>query len=155
MTEHAPNHVNIESFHHYLTTINSSIQFTKEIEASGSLAIFDVFLHREVDGSFSTTVYRKPTHTDKYLHYTSHHPTALKLNIARTLYSRADNIINKPKHKLTEFDHINQTLQNNGFPVHMCSSDQFLAQQTKSHPRSQPPGTYSAFYLNSICAGSF
>ena len=29
--------------------------------------------------------------------------------------------------------------------MHMCSSDQFLAQQTESHPRSQPPDTYSAF----------
>ena len=27
----------------------------------------------------------------------------------------------------------------------MCSSDQFLAQQTESHPRSQPPDSYSAF----------
>ena len=27
----------------------------------------------------------------------------------------------------------------------MCSSDQFLAQQTESHPRSQTPDTYSAF----------
>ena len=27
----------------------------------------------------------------------------------------------------------------------MCCSDQVLAQQTESHPRSQPPDTYSAF----------
>ena len=111
----------------YLNTINSSIQFTKEIEASGSLAFLDVFLHREVDGSFSTNVYWKPTHTGRYLPYTSHHPTSQKLSIARTLYSRPDNIINKPEHKLAEYDHIHQTLQNNGFPRHMCSSDQFLA----------------------------
>ena len=72
----------IESFHQYLNTINSSIQFTKEIEASGSLAFLDVFLHREADGSFSTNVYRKPTHTGRYLPYTSHHPTTQKLSIA-------------------------------------------------------------------------
>ena len=87
----------IESFHQYLNTINSSIQFTKEIEASGSLAFLEVFLHREADGSFSTYVYSKPTHTGRYLPYTSHHPTTQKLSIARTLYSRADNIINKQK----------------------------------------------------------
>ena len=100
----------IEFFRQYLNTINSSIQFTKEIEASGSLAFLDVFLHREADGSFSTNVYRKPTHTGRYLPYTSHHPTAQKLSIARTLHSRTDNIINKPEHKLAEFNHINQTL---------------------------------------------
>ena len=42
----------------------------------------------------------------------------IKLSTARTLYSRADNIINKPEHKSAESDHINQTLQNNGFPMH-------------------------------------
>ena len=30
--------------------------------------------------------------------------------------------VNKPEHKLAVFDHINQTLQNNGFSMHMCSS---------------------------------
>ena len=105
----------IESFHKYLNTINSSIQFTKEIEASGSLAFLDVFLHREADGSFSTNVYRKSTHTGRYLPYTSHHPTTQKLSIARTLYSRADNITNKSKHKLAEFDYIYQTLKTMGF----------------------------------------
>ena len=29
--------------------------------------------------------------------------------------------------------------------MHMCSSDQFLAEQTESHPRSQLPDTYFAF----------
>ena len=29
--------------------------------------------------------------------------------------------------------------------MHMCSSDQFLAQQTEFHPRSEPPDTYFAF----------
>ena len=104
-----------------------------------------MFLHREADGSFSSNIYRKPTHTGRYLPYTSHHPTAKKLSIVRTLYSRADNIINNPDHKLAEFNHINQTLQNNGFPTHMWSSDQFLAQQTESHHGSQPPDPYSAF----------
>ena len=42
----------IEFFHRYLNTINSSIQFRKEIEALGSLAFLDVFLHREANGSF-------------------------------------------------------------------------------------------------------
>ena len=28
----------------------------------------------------------------------------------------------------------------------MCSNNQFLAQQTESHPRSQLPDTYSAFF---------
>ena len=91
------NHGNVSiwgRFHHeseHVKQFDSVV--SKEIETSGSLAFLDVFLHREADGSFSTNVYRKPTHTGRYLPYTSHHPTAQKLSIARTLYSRADNII--------------------------------------------------------------
>ena len=60
-------------------------------------------------GSFLINVYRKPTYTGIYVLYTSHHPTSQKLSITRILYSRADNIVNKPEHKLAGFDHINQT----------------------------------------------
>ena len=101
--------------------INSSIQFTKEIEASG-FAFLDVFLRRQPDGSFSTNVY---THTGRYLAYTSHHHTAQKLSVVQTLYSGADNIIYKPKHKLAVFDHINQPLQNNKFPIQTCLTINF------------------------------
>ena len=44
----------IEPFHLYLSLINSLIQFTKEIEASGSRSFLDVLLRRGADGSFST-----------------------------------------------------------------------------------------------------
>ena len=77
----------IEFFHHHLNTINSSIQFTQEKEASSFFVFVDVLLHREAYRSFSTNVYRKPTHTNRYLPYTSHHPTAPNLSIARTLYA--------------------------------------------------------------------
>ena len=59
----------IEYFQLYLTTINSSIQFAKEIETSGSLAFLDVFLRREANGFSSANVYRKPTHSGRCLLY--------------------------------------------------------------------------------------
>jgi len=65
----------IDSFHLHLNTINNSIKFTKELEASGSLAFLDVHLTREP----------KPTSTGRYLPHTSHHPPTQKLSIARTL----------------------------------------------------------------------
>ena len=98
----------IESFNKYLNAINSTIQCTKEIEALGSLAFLDVFLRREADDAFSTNVYKRPTYFGRYLFCTVYHPIAHKLNISRTLYSKADNIIIKSEHKLAEFDHSNQ-----------------------------------------------
>jgi len=59
----------IDSFRQHLNTINDSIKFTKELKASDSLAFLDVHLTRETDGSFSTKIFRKPTHTGRYLPY--------------------------------------------------------------------------------------
>ena len=52
---------NVDAFHKHLNTINSSIQFTLKMETSGSIAFLDVLLTRELDGSLSTSIFRKPT----------------------------------------------------------------------------------------------
>ena len=41
------------------------------------------------DGSLSRTVYRKPTHTDLYLQWDSHHIISSKYSVVSTLHHRA------------------------------------------------------------------
>ena len=77
----------VENFHCHLNSIEPSIQFTVEAESEGQLAFLDVLISRNPDGSMDTTVYRKPTHTNKYLDFSSHHPLAHKIAVVRTLYS--------------------------------------------------------------------
>ena len=43
-----------------------------------SIPFLDTRITRKVDGKLDVTVYRKPTHTDRYLHFKSHHPTHVK-----------------------------------------------------------------------------
>ena len=52
------------------------------METSGSIAFLDVLLTRELDGSLSTSIFRKPTHTGRYLPFNSHHPFSQKVSIA-------------------------------------------------------------------------
>ena len=40
---------------------------TVEREINEHLALLDLNVHRTVEGKLETDVYRKPTHTDKYL----------------------------------------------------------------------------------------
>ena len=50
----------------------------------------DLNVSRGVQGNLETNVYRKPTHTDKYLAFDSHHPICHKKSVAKNLHRRAD-----------------------------------------------------------------
>ena len=82
----------VESFHVHLNCIDPNIQFTVERESEGQLPFLDVLLTREDDGGISTSVFRKATHMDQYLAYESHHPTAHKKAVVRTLMCRAETL---------------------------------------------------------------
>jgi hypothetical protein len=57
-------------FFQYLNTIHPGIKWTNETEKDGKLAIFDILIMRGENG-LQTTVYRKKTASDRYIHYTS------------------------------------------------------------------------------------
>ena len=69
----------VTQFHNHLNSINPHIKFMVEIESDNCLPFLDVLLVNESDGSVTTSVYRKPTHTDRYLDFSSHHPLAHKI----------------------------------------------------------------------------
>lgn len=55
--------------------LTGNIQFTHEEEENGTISFLDVKIHHRDDGSVKITIYRKPTHTDQYLLWTSEQPT--------------------------------------------------------------------------------
>ena len=55
----------IALFHDHLNTLSYSIKFTKELESEGTLSFLDATVIRKTDGTLSTDIYRKPTHTGK------------------------------------------------------------------------------------------
>ena len=59
-----------------------------EEESNGELAFLDTLLKWN-NGEISVLVYRKPTHTDQYLHYSSHHQTSCKESVVSSLFNRA------------------------------------------------------------------
>ena len=69
-----------EEFFHHINTIEDSIQFTAETtQADGTLPFLDVLVIPQADGSISTAVYRKPTHTNQYIQWDSHHEISAKV----------------------------------------------------------------------------
>lgn len=66
----------LTSLHEHFNSIDEHIQFTVKKEENGSLPFLDSLLTHKSDGSISTLVCRKKTHTDQYLQFSSLHPLA-------------------------------------------------------------------------------
>ena len=64
-----------------LNSIEPTNKFTIELEQEGSLPFLDTSVTRHNDGSLTTTVFRKKTHSDWYLDFDSHHPQAHKVAV--------------------------------------------------------------------------
>jgi hypothetical protein len=58
------------------------------MEENGSIPFLDVRITKRLDATLSQQVYRKPTHTEQYLHVDSHHHPAQKLGVIKTLATR-------------------------------------------------------------------
>ena len=56
-------------------------------------------------------VYGKPTHTDQYLHYSSHHQTSCQENVVSSLFNRAHFIIPNKDDLTKENARIKQVLK--------------------------------------------
>ena len=61
-------------FFQHINSIEEKIKFTAEsIRADGTMPFLDTLVTPRRDGSLETRVYRKPTHTNQYLQWDSHH----------------------------------------------------------------------------------
>ena len=66
-----------------------------------------------------TSVYRKPTHTDRYLDFNSNHPKSAKRAVVRALTNRAKNVCSSPELLAEEMDHLGKVLKYNNYPKWM------------------------------------
>ena len=70
------------------------------------LQSLDTLVKRQADGSFKVNGYRKPTHTDHYLAFESHHPLEHKISVIGTLSHRADTVVTDPEDQQNEKEHV-------------------------------------------------
>jgi len=59
------------------------------MEKEGLLPFLGIDIYRKLDGSLGHKVYRRPTHTNLYLHRDSHHHPANKQSFLASLINRA------------------------------------------------------------------
>ena len=79
---------NKQGFLQHINSVDLAIRFTVEDnKEDGSIPFLDTIVKPEVDGSLSITVYRKPTHTDQYLQWDSHHHLSAKFSVIHLVQS--------------------------------------------------------------------
>ena len=98
---------NKQGFLQHINSVDPAIRFTVEDnKEDGSIPFLDTIVKPEVDGSLSITVYRKPTHTDQYLQWDSHHHLSAKFSIIQTLSHRASTMCSNPELLQKEKEHL-------------------------------------------------
>ena len=107
-----------DGFLEYLNSIDQLIQFIAEDQREdGAMPFLDILVTLGRDGSLSTSVYRKPTHTDLYLQWDSHHTLTAKYSVIGTLQHRANTICSNTQLLHKEEQHLKNALKNCKYPT--------------------------------------
>ena len=111
--------VKIGSVEYILSKLNSyhpNIQFTHEIEQDHQLAFLDVLVKHDSE-SIQTSVYRKITNTDVYIHWDAFAPISWKRSTLKTITKRAYLVCSTIRSLDLELRHIRNAFINiNGYP---------------------------------------
>ena len=122
----------VENLLRHLNTQHPSISFTVEVETKNKLPFMDVTTHR-IGNNIRIDVYRKPTHTGRYLHFESNHPTSVKKSVVRSLRNRTKYITLGDENTIqAEENRIKCDLEANGYPP------SFIKKATSNSTRNIP-----------------
>ena len=122
-----------DEFFQHINTIDHRIQFTLEdSKPDGSISFLDCFVIAQSDGSIMTTVYRKPTHTDMYLHWDSYHHLSAKYSVINTLRHREKTVCSNKQLLTKEEDHLYNTLRRCKYPLWAWNRTNIKKKQKKN-----------------------
>ena len=101
----------------HISNIDPAIKFTVEgNQGNGAIPFLDTLVKSEADNSLSISVYRKPTHTDQYLEWDSHHNLAAKYSVIGTLTHRDKAVCTGPELFNKELQHLREVLSKCKYP---------------------------------------
>ena len=105
----------------FLKHINSRdqcIQFTEETpRADSSMSFLDTLVIPQPIDSLEPTVYRRPSHTDQYLHWESHHTITAKYSVVSTWHHRTRAVCSNPKLLQREQEHLQEAISKWNCPI--------------------------------------
>ena len=95
----------------HINDIDPGKKFTVEgNQDNGDIPFLDTLVKLETDNSLSISVYHKPTHTDQYLQWDSHHNLSSKYSVIGTLTHRVKIVCTGPELFNEELQHLREAL---------------------------------------------
>ena len=111
----------LHRFKDFLNSLYGPIKWTMEIEENNTFHIFDIQLHR-IGDKIETSVYRKPSASDRYLHFTSAQALHERLAAIHTLTKRAHDYCSTKALLEAELSYIKSIFVDNGFPLEVIEN---------------------------------
>ena len=136
----------IDDFHEHLNRQNADIQFTKEIEENGKIPFLDCLVTRD-NNKLKTTIYRKPTHTDRLLDQSSYNPTSHKATTIRTLTRRAQLVCDSPDSLQDETGFLNNLFSKNNYNTGFVRRNTHSNTDSNTQTNSGPVTTATIPYI--------
>ena len=107
-----------ERFLDHINNIDPHIQFTTEdAKVERSIPFLDTIVMPQPDNSLLTSVYRKPIHTDLYLHWDSHYQLSAKFSVIYTLKHKFKTVCSNHHLLKEEEDHLSKALRRCKYPA--------------------------------------
>ena len=91
-----------------------------DVKSSDSLPFVDVRFTRQAGGELMREVYQKPTHTNRYVHFDSHHPLSVKSGVVECLATCAITVSSSGPSRDADLKRIKQVMAANGLPQEVC-----------------------------------
>ena len=117
-----------------------------ENEKDNCISFLDISITRDHTGTLDTNIYRKPTHSERYLNFKSEHPLEHKSAVVNALTHRANSLIRDEKKKRVELKHTENVLTLNGYPNWLLNRKFKI----KSDPPFATPATRNAVETRGI-----
>ena len=111
------------------------------------MPFLDILITPKEDGSFRTSVYRKPACTDLYLQWDNHHTIPSKYCVVGTLSLRAKHFCSSPLLLQEEEQHLLQALKRCKYPTWVLNRVKMRSQNRSNNNAGQNNNSNKNLYM--------
>ena len=149
-----PGDIDIGRFLSQLNNLSPTINFKVENEFNNALNFLDVTIHRDSNNSPRFSIYRKPTHSNLYIHSFSNHANNVKLGAITSIFLRAYRLCD-PEFIDQEIAFITKVFSQLGYDYNFINRAHYKARRTYYAPPDIERQKFDRVaVLPAVCEGS-